>query len=78
MSNEWKKFAMEGMLGEDAENVDEKIDEWFFDGFDKPENLKYLPEDEVEEYEKFFDWDCFQMCIEKFQLMEKKQKNYFI
>ena len=33
MSNEWKEFAIEGMLGEDGENVEEKINEWFFDGF---------------------------------------------
>jgi len=68
---EWKKFAIEGMLGQDAENVDEKIDEWFFDGFHDPKNLKYLHKDEIEGYKKFFDWDCYEYFRVQFDMMEQ-------
>ena len=47
------------------------VNEYFTDGWTNPVNLKYLPEDEVDTYEKFFDFDCFQMCLEIFDLMEK-------
>ena len=69
MSNEYKKYAIEGMLGEDAENVEEQIDEWFFDGFDNPENLNYLPDDEVKGYEQVFDWNWSDYCKFQFEMM---------
>ena len=69
MSNDYKEYAIEGMLGEDAENVEEMINEWFFEGWDDPKNLKYLPDDEVEEYEKTFEWDCYDFCKIEFEMM---------